>query len=164
MSPELLKKIMSLDRIERSANSSPVAIPSATNPIVDHTNTSTGPNQQSNNNNHVRRRNLPFSGFVFPCIYPNCQQTFRATQTLYNHIRAHDAPQKVCPYCGKKMPSVVQLVGHARTHSKCYPYTCPIWYCKFSSALKPALKRHLQSSVHQLSINLLYHSCAYPFF
>ena len=159
MPAELLKQIMSSDRLTtpnlqtvHQSSLSPDAMSSATNVITQNTNT-------SKNNYDVRKHGLAFSGFVFSCIYPKCQRRFRLTESLYNHIRSHDAPQKECPYCGKKMLSVGQLVAHVRTHTRRYPYFCPFWHCDYCAAQKSGLKTHLESATHrnEMSPRLLDH-------
>lgn len=96
---------------------------------------------------------LDLSGFSLPCIHPDCNQQFAFTQRLYQHIKYAHGPEKRCPYCKWVASSYVKLVRHALAHTKHKPYVCPFSDCEYAAAQKGALKQHLMSSFHELSIN-----------
>eukprot|EP01083_Nonionella_stella_P020566 57014_1 len=94
--------------------------------------------------------------WVFNCIYPDCDQTFRLTNSLYDHIRAHSS-ELICPICETKFKCMASLVYHVRTHSGIKPYCCPLPICPFVTATKGNLKAHLLSNQHKdaMSLDLL---------
>eukprot|EP01083_Nonionella_stella_P141237 434754_1 len=122
------------------------------------------PRRSSSNSTLSNRSSIndfPFldpNEWVFDCIYPDCEETFKLTNDLYDHIRAHSS-ELICPICKNKFKCMVSLVYHVRTHSGNKPYCCPLPICPFVTATKGNLKAHLLSNQHKLRTLLsFYHT------
>jgi len=97
----------------------------------------------------LSKHGLRTTGFVMDCVYPGCNQQFRFTKPLYDHIRGHrefDTDKIQCPHCGLERQSFTALVLHARSHSDSRPYICPFTYCHFKTKAKGSLKSHLMTT------------------
>ena len=51
------------------------------------------------------------------CLWPNCQDGFKNTKELINHVRAAHSPELKCPYCNKNAKYGAGLIHHVRVHT-----------------------------------------------
>lgn len=82
----------------------------------------------------------------FTCTYSNCQQNFKYTSNLKEHIERHfKVKQFQCSQCKKKFSNLSITQNHLYSHITTRPYNCYDQSCKYSFINISQLKFHIKS-------------------
>ncbi|KAG5670557.1 hypothetical protein PVAND_000811 [Polypedilum vanderplanki] len=88
----------------------------------------------------LHKKNVHSDLRPYICTFEGCNKRFK-TQSIYNHhLNTHSEEKNFkCESCPKKFKTLVQLIGHRKTHTK--PFSCQI--CKRTFSALYAVKNHM---------------------